>query len=514
MSSIDLDQQFRKPRSARIRVATWLPPILIVALAAVLRLYHLGTENLWIDEVFSMDMVRSPIHSLERFWNPDGGINSRPFGLVLVFLARQFGDSEFIVRLPFALLGILDVGVLYLLAREIVDRHVALRASLFLALLPVHVWYSQEARWYAQWTFLTTVSLWMLVRFWKTDRARWWVGYLVTMTLNLYTFVASLLVAAVQFLTALLLPARKPSSGFRWKVVAALFVAGVLTMPIFLAAFGIELEPTPAGVPNRASRAMSPFALPYLFFAYVAGFSIGPTVGELHALPGPLVILRKYPEVVVYYAVFSIIATLGLWALRGRRLCAAVVLPWVLVLPLLALAGAVFSHQTINVRYTMAATPGFALLLSLGVESFGRWHRWVTLVVVGLFAASLANYYWNPDYDKDDVRGAVEYVQTSRRGNEPVVVVGQIAPAAEYYGRGLHIETVRGCLPRWMEVGSTPRAPVVQIDSLVPETSFWFLTGRDWIGRSEECMEKLGATHETVKRASYTGVDVYRMHRR
>lgn len=500
-------RQGREFSPLRSRIPPWLPLAAIVFLAALLRVYHLGAENLWIDEVFSMDQNRSPIRALDRFWRHEEGVSARPLGLMLIYFARQISESEFVVRLPYAMLGILDVGFLYLVARDLVERQVALRAAAFLALLPIHIWYSQEARWYAQWTFLTTVSFWALVRFWKTGRARWAVGYLVVTTLNLYTYVVTLQVIAVQVLTTLLLPGRRAPKGFRWKILTAVGTACLLAAPIFIAASGISVESEDDGVMG-SRRSVSPVALIYVFFTYVAGFTVGPTLEELHDLPGPLTILWQHPEILVYCLVFAPLVGLGLWALRTRRSCAAVLLPWALALPLFVFGSSLITGQTLNIRYTLAATPGFAFLLALGVESTGRWRRWATILVTALFCVSLANYYWNPRYDKEDVRSAINYARQNSP-QDPVAVVGQIAPAAVYYGEEMTVELLRGCSDRGEF--ATPRTPVVYLDALRHESSFWLLVGRDWADRSKECLEALESTHAAVDSLSLTGVDIYFM---
>ncbi|MGH7564062.1 MAG: glycosyltransferase family 39 protein, partial [Gemmatimonadota bacterium] len=170
------------------RWPAWLAPALILGLAAALRLYHLGTENLWIDEVFSMAQVAAPWDAIERYWD----LGTRPLSLVLLYFATLFGDSEFMLRLPYAIVSILDVGAIYLVSRELAGRRIALRAALFLAVLPIHVWYAQEARWYAQWALLATLSFLALIRLWKTGHTRWWLMHGVTLALALYTFVVSI----------------------------------------------------------------------------------------------------------------------------------------------------------------------------------------------------------------------------------------------------------------------------------------------------------------------------------
>jgi 4-amino-4-deoxy-L-arabinose transferase-like glycosyltransferase len=480
-------------------------------LAAALRLYQLGAENLWIDEVFSIHQALDPVMEIRGYWDFESQATSRPLSLILLYWVLQLGESEFLMRLPYAILSVLDVAAVYLLSRELVERHVALRASLFLALLPIHVFYAQEVRWYAQWALLATVSFLALVRLWKTGRPAWWVAYAVTAIICLYTYVVSLQLLAMQALSAWLLPSRGSRWSFRWKAGAALALAALAALPVFYAALSLRAE-TSSGMVGTP-RETSPVALPYLFFTYVAGYTIGPTVGELHALPSPARILTVYPEIVLYYVVFMPIAALGLWSLRRRSTCAAILAPWVAGMPLLVFASAIVGGQTFNVRYTFAAVPGFALLLSLGVESLGRWKRVGTVAAAGLFALSLVNYYTDPRYDKEDVRGALRVVRSSPFRELPVAVVGQGTSAAAYYGTGLDLRRLLGC---GRQGEARDRSPLrdMRIEELRTEPAVWIMVSRDWQDRAERCSEKLSDSHRVVRRQGLTGVNLYRLERR
>lgn len=482
----------------------------MLGLAAALRLYHLGAENLWIDEVFSLGQTVPPLESLAAYYDLDRPSTSRPLSLVLLYFVERLGDSEFLLRLPFAIVSVLDVGAVYLVSRELGGRTIALRAALFLALLPIHVWYAQEVRWYSQWALLTTLSFLALVRLWKTGRGRWWAAHGASLLLALYTFPVSILLAPVHAVAGWLLPAGVGRRAFRIKVLLAVAVVAVAALPLW---FNIVFDGG-GGSGRGVVGTPRPFqlaALPYLFFAYVAGFSVGPTVGELHDLPAPATILVTHPEVALYFVVFAPIAALGVWSFRERRAGGAVLAPWVIGLPLLVFAVSVLQGQTFNVRYTFPAVSGFALLLALGIEGLGRWRRAGTGVVLALFGFSLFNYYVNPKYDKEDARGAVRFVRASAHADEPVAVVGALA-AARHYGEGLEVERLVGCAG--VQPSPDPETPQVHATELETETGYWILVSRDWEKRSDRCLAEMMDTHEVVGEREFTGVRLLLLERR
>lgn len=129
------------PVSSRLREPT--PAVLLTALtlfALALRFWRLGKWSLDSDEVF---MLRD---SLEP-----SPLNPRP---LLYFLNRYLVSpfmplDEFGLRLLPAIFGVLAIPVFYLVARRLVGSRAALFGALLLTLNPLHVYYSQFARYWS-----------------------------------------------------------------------------------------------------------------------------------------------------------------------------------------------------------------------------------------------------------------------------------------------------------------------------------------------------------------------------
>src|SRR5438270_126482 len=92
------------------------------------------------------------------------------YPLVLAGWLRLLGRSEFVARLPSAFAGIASVAVGAALARGLAPagnqpaaNRAAVIAGLLVALNPFQIWYSEEARMYAQVSFFAGLSTLLLV---------------------------------------------------------------------------------------------------------------------------------------------------------------------------------------------------------------------------------------------------------------------------------------------------------------------------------------------------------------
>jgi mannosyltransferase len=142
----------------------WWPLAALIVLAALLRLGTLGEQSFWYDEAFTPVHVlhtslgatlRSVVHSE----------NTPPLWYVLAWAdARVLGDGALALRLPSALAGILTVPVVWAIGSELAGRRAAVIAAAIVAVNPLFVWYSQEARAYGLFVLLAALAMLCFVR--------------------------------------------------------------------------------------------------------------------------------------------------------------------------------------------------------------------------------------------------------------------------------------------------------------------------------------------------------------
>jgi 4-amino-4-deoxy-L-arabinose transferase-like glycosyltransferase len=140
----------------------WLPVIALL-LAFALRVYRLGDQNVWWDEGFSVWVAR---HDLGTLTTIAAGDTHPPLYYWLLHPWMPVtGSSEFAIRFPSLMFGVIAVALVYRVGRLLGGRSpilVATLAALLLATSRFHIWWSQEIRMYslaAMWAVASALAL-------------------------------------------------------------------------------------------------------------------------------------------------------------------------------------------------------------------------------------------------------------------------------------------------------------------------------------------------------------------
>ena len=143
----------------------WWPLAALTILAAALRLSTLDLQSFWYDEAFT------PVHVLHpSLWATLSSVvhteNTPPLWYLIAWAdSRLLGTGEIALRLPSALAGIATVPVAWAIGRELTDRRAtAVATAALVAVNPLLVWYSQEARAYALFILLAAVAMLCFLR--------------------------------------------------------------------------------------------------------------------------------------------------------------------------------------------------------------------------------------------------------------------------------------------------------------------------------------------------------------
>jgi mannosyltransferase len=220
-------QSAREAARARSR-AFWIVAGL-TALAAVLRFATLGMQSYHHDEAVTASRVLGG--SFEGAMNAVGFSESAPpLYYALAWLWTQLaGTGEFALRSLSALAGVATVPVAYLIGLQLRGRRAGLMAAALVAVNPMLLWYSQEARAYALFSLLCAVSLLYCVRALRHGRRRDLTAWGIASALALATHYFALFPLAAE---AFLLIRRRGREAIRGLWILA--AAGLALAPLAL----------------------------------------------------------------------------------------------------------------------------------------------------------------------------------------------------------------------------------------------------------------------------------------
>lgn len=140
---------------------------------------------------------------------------------------KLFSMREADVKLPFILMGLLSIVLLYRFALAWTGAGAALMLATLLATLQYTVFYSQLARPYAAGLFTTALLADQLTRYLAFGERRMLIGAGIAIVLSAYVHHFSLLLSALMALTGLLLVAREQRRAY----LIMCFVAVLLYLP-------------------------------------------------------------------------------------------------------------------------------------------------------------------------------------------------------------------------------------------------------------------------------------------
>ena len=387
--------------------------VVLTVLALLLRTTSLS-RSLFTDETYSLALAqRSFGHMLALFRYE---ANGAPYSIVLWPLIRIFGTGVTLLRLPAVLAGTLSVPALWWAARRFVAPAAALLAAGLLAINPMAVWYSQEARSYAFVLLMVSLAFGALPRALERGNERQtWVGYVAVMTVLAYSEIfAAPLVLPAQALVAW----RAGRAGFRrwlWSLVAVF----VCCVPLLVAAAIARGRRDALYWLPKTNRALVTLALQ----EFTAGFS-GLTTARWATLAAAVVLVGA-----------------ALWIVRRGRTGAvggtlAIVLCWGL-LPGAVLLVISFAEPVFWPRYVILSLPGLCLALALSAERLWNSRRGVvtTVVCVAILAAAagVADAHQRT-YLQEDWPPAAAWLRAERAAGQPTIVDNALVlPSLGYY---------------------------------------------------------------------------------
>lgn len=406
--------------------------------ALALRLFHLGTQNLWYDEQMTVEI--SQVDGQDFFHALRGESNKPPLYFLFMRCWPTKQATEFWIRLPGAIFGALTCLVALALGNQIFGGKRGWVFATLLALAPFHIYYSQEARMYSLLGLVGAMAMFCAWRFCQTQNRRWALAYLICATLSCYTFTYGIFLLPFSCLLSLCF---RPC--LSRKALLIIWGANILTMLLFCPWIPLLIDSAQSGVGLQLlSRGPVLLALAYTIFVLGLGTTFGPTTEQLRVLGKR--ILTEDPVTggvllggLLLVILITLIGLKFLWR-RNRNAFFFASLGLVIFCGGPALLNLLNPGVPFNARYAILALIPF-LAAAAGFFWWATekrlWRKALALLFVGCIAASLANLFFNPKYARDDMRSAARYLQSLETPPEHLIVcAGFMELSLRYYYDG------------------------------------------------------------------------------
>lgn len=426
--------------------------VLALVAGVFFRFYRLDGKVFWEDEILGAihmlgyteaEIVEGSPHivdaqTLARYVRPDAGEDARPYGATvrslaledpqhppLYYLASRFWTSVFGAsasgqRSLAAVFGVLALPCVYILCLELFGSvDIALVALLLVALSPLWVLYSQEAREYSLWSGAIALDAWLFLRACRLGGWLPWLGYGALTALALYVYPLTGL-AVLGFGVYLLIRERRLLGAFGGYLVASIaalaaFIPWLLAMR---SSGGLE-----RGMAVMMNAHLSPAAVASIFarnlrfpFVDLGAFRLGPLGSTAVNLGLTVAVLA-----LIVYALVSLVLKwpFRVWGFVLVGLCA----------PMLLLLGrdlVVSGHFVYQARYFMPLLLGtqiaVAALFSRALFDDastalrrGAFSGLLAIVIAGellsCVVSSRAGTWWNKAFERN--RAVAEIVNAA-----------------------------------------------------------------------------------------------------
>jgi mannosyltransferase len=327
-----------KPPARRSFDAQLVILLIILGVALFLRVYQLDQKGLWADEIFT-SVFSTQENNLatitERALSTP--IPTPPLWFVLTHLYQKvFGPGTITLRMPAVIFGVLGVAATYYLGRLLIGRLEGLIVASLIAVSPLHIYFSREARFYPAIVFFSVLTIIFLYNALRTKRTLWWVLFTVATLLNLYTHLTAFFVLAAElaFFSILNLATigKRIRSGLAYQTI--LQSLWLEALPLLLSVFFILILYAPM-IPSlirgingeRGFGSLVPtegFALSIdfifaLFSNLSGGRGLAVSLFMAFALIGSLVIWRREGNLLALFFSFIVIPLLIIVVLKPKH---------------------------------------------------------------------------------------------------------------------------------------------------------------------------------------------------
>ena len=214
--------------------------VAILFLATFLRFYHLGFQDVWLDEISTMNMT-NPALSLEEMHFEIMAKEGFPdfYFIILKTLCDIFGHSIVVLRAFSAVFGVLSVLLIYLFTKEVINKRAGYIAAILLTVNPFHIYHSQEGRVYSLLMFFVILASYRLIIFIKSVNYLKAILFGIASGLILNAHPLGILNVGVLFITLLFVILSEKDTITKIKIFKQSFLAGAFTLLLAIGSYPV-----------------------------------------------------------------------------------------------------------------------------------------------------------------------------------------------------------------------------------------------------------------------------------
>lgn len=391
---------------------TVLMVVCILILGTGMRLYRLGHQSLWTDEVLTFLSSKGTLSNV--LFQTDINTNILPLYYVVVNAVLKVGNQDALLRVPSVVFASFSILLLYFVAANWLGKTTGLICALLIAISPFHIWYSQEARPYSLLLFLGVLSIWFLQKLIHTPFGlKFKVGFIFTAAATFYCHTIAIAFIGAMGAYVLIAVTRR-----KWKSWIPVFGSIVLlVLPGIYKLIITPLNPAP-------EKPFSLFAVPYTIWSFTGGFSLGPSLTEMHLPDRISYVISQLHVIIPVLSIFSTLFGFGVFKLWKQEKTVCLISTFFFIFPLaFAVIGSIVTDNPFNVRYAILSFLPFVVFLAMGINSLQNpWlFRGALGIVVLVSLISSYNYFFNDRYHKENYRAAIHFLETHAVSSDLII---------------------------------------------------------------------------------------------
>lgn len=406
--------------------------LVILLIGIVLRIYDLGNESIWIDEGYSIKMA-----SLDLFQIVQKTSLEEPhpplYYIILHYWINLFGNNEFSIRFPSLIFGSFAILMIYMVGSLIFNKKIGLLSSLLLALSVFHIQYSQEARMYSLLTLLSLLSIYFFIKLLNriTFSVSFW--YILFSIFMMYTHIFGLFIIIFQNIYFISLFLLKKENQLtlnlrRWILFQITLVILYIPWIIFLITAILRLQsefwrpiPTIGSVFYTFKIYSGSYLLLFLFLM-LSTFSIV----SYEKVKG------RFNGKDFFKSLESFTWNLSLSNVERIYLLSV----WMLTPIILPFIISFFSTPIYIIRYTIAASLAFYILIAKGIENINNKPiQLCVIIIIIIFSLNSIGKEFT-DVNKEQWREVTNYIDMNADSGDLIIIRGgSMQYCFDYYSK-------------------------------------------------------------------------------